>query len=106
MNSIDKLAQQAMGKMHFPEKTQEWITALRTLNFNSVRRLLKKTRHTLPSKYRKLYKADDDKIEILAHYMRTQYPMFTASEKKESQAFIFLKNRIANGYDPMKDKLH
>lgn len=103
---IDKLAQTISNNMYFPEKTQEWINALRSLNSQATRRLLKKTRTTLPKKYRRLWKAPDEKIEILMHYMRTKYPMFSAEEKKLSANFIFLKNRIANGFDPMKDKLH
>jgi len=101
-----KIAQSAVERLHLPGDTQEWVDALRSLNIFKFRKLMKEQRDKLPAKYRKLYRADDSKLEIAMHYLRTQYSFFTQKERNQSEGFIQLKQDEADGLDILETKFH
>lgn len=91
---------------YLPKETERWVSVLRKEDVFGLRRLLKKQRHELPTKYKKLFRASDDKLRILLHYMRSEYPFFTKEEKERSKNFLKIKDMEARGesFDP--GKLH
>lgn len=100
-----QIAEQMTQEALLPGETQQWVKALREENLFKFRKLLKKERSKLPDKYKRLYLADDSKLEIALHYLRTIYPFFTKEEKNRSKGFLHLKELESQGIDPLQ-KIH
>ena len=101
-----ELAKKAAEKVHLPFETQQSVKVLRELNIFGFRKLLKKERQNLPSKYKRLYREADDKLLLAMHYLRTVYPFFTKEERALSEKFIELQQQLADGIDPTANKIH
>ena len=106
MSKIDKIAERKLQELYLPKNTQDWVDALRAVNIPKIRKLFKKTRDDLPKKYSRLYLESDDKLMLLCHFMRTQYPWFSPEEKKLSQSYINMQQKVADGMTPWDYKIH
>ena len=95
-----------LKQAYLPKETEKWVEVLKNEDVFGLRRLLKKQRQDLPSKYKRLFMASDEKLMILLHYMRSEYPFFTKQEKERSENFLKIKDMEARGevFDP--GKLH
>lgn len=94
---INKIKERITENMQYPAFTRDWITVCKDLNVSKIRRLLKKERSKLPPQYKRLYQEPDDKLLLMMHFLRTQYPFFTAQEVGLSHRFIQLQQQIADG---------
>lgn len=101
-----RLAERIVQGMQLPGETEKWVKCLKEENVFLFRKLLKKERPRLPSKYKKLYRAPDEKLEIALHHLRTVYPFFSKAEKDRSWKFLELKELQLNGGDPLNNKIH
>ena len=96
-DNIQKYKEKVAKNVALPANAQEWVNALRSKDVFKVRKLLKKERQNLPSKYKKLYRQEDDKVLLAIHTMRLQSPFFTDQEKRESQLYTEVAQAKADG---------
>lgn len=101
-----KIADRVRQNMTIPVNTKVWIDCLKKEDIPTLRKLLKKERANLPSKFKRLYKETGDKLENLLHFMRTKYPYFTDKEVHRSKKLLELKQKQLDFIDITATKLH
>lgn len=106
MTDHRRIAEKIAQQQYLPGDTSKWVECLKKEDIFGLRRLLKKERKNLSNQYKKLYRAPNEKMEILLHFMRVSYPFFTKKEKQRSENFLKLKQREADGKDIYNRKRH